>query len=98
MGRPVRKLRRFIKRTYDKGKGFKGKHKGKGKARHAFLAEMTDADVDQAFFGGKGKSGKNRSSGKGKGRKKKPHWSRRRENALLHMQFGRAFPCRVPPQ
>ena len=73
MNRPVRKLRRFIRRSYERGKGFKGKSKGRGKARHAYLAEMTDYDVDQVFFGGKGKGGgKNRSSGKGKGRKKNP--------------------------
>lgn len=65
MHKPVRCVRRFLKRR-TKGKG--GKGKARGSARFSFVADMTDEEVELAFFGsgcGKGK-GKPRSSGKGK--------------------------------
>lgn len=77
MGKPVRAIRRFVRR---KGKG-KGKGKGKsGKAGAAttFLAATSDEEVDQIFLGkGRGKGSKGghkgkRSSGKGKGRRLNP--------------------------
>jgi len=73
MGKPVRAVRRFIRR------GHKGKGKGKGKGRkagsaHAFLAALPDAEVEHVFKGkGKGRGGPIvRSSGKGKGRQGNP--------------------------
>ena len=44
MRKPVRKVRKFLKR--------KGKGRGKGKSRFSFLAEYTDEDLDNVFFGG----------------------------------------------
>lgn len=66
MRKPVRRVRRFMKR---KGKG-KGKHPG------FYLASLSDHELEQMFFA-KGKSGKSkgkgkRSSGKGKGRRTNP--------------------------
>ena len=74
MGKPVRKVRRFLKREPSKGKG---KGKGKGFNAGAFLANMSDDEVDQVFAykgkgKGKGKSKGKRSSGKGLGRKTNP--------------------------
>ena len=63
--KPVRKVRRFIKR---KGGG-KGRSKGKG--RYLCLEQLPDTQISQVFFGG-GKSGGKRTTGKGKGRKKNP--------------------------
>ena len=73
MQKPVRRVRRFLRRG---GKGH-SKGKGKGSSRFDFLANMDDAVVDTVFFGGKGKSkgkskGKHRSTGKGKGRRRNP--------------------------
>ena len=75
MKKPVRKIRRTIRREF----GRKGKGKGKGKRRRlhgrgvlAFLASLPDADYEEILFGkGKGK-GRRNSSGKGKGRKGNP--------------------------
>ena len=64
MKKPVRKVRRFIKR---KGGG-KGKSKGKG--RYLALDQTSDAQISEVFFGGK--TGGKRPTGKGKGRKKNP--------------------------
>ena len=65
MRKPVRRVRRFMKR---KGKG-KGKHPG------YFLTTLKDQEIENLFFGkgrkgckGKGK----RSSGKGRGRRQNP--------------------------
>ena len=57
-----------------KGKGFRGgKSKGKGKYRYSFLAEMSEPELDEIFFGRKGGGkGKSRSTGKGKGRRRNP--------------------------
>ena len=49
MRKPVRRVRRFIRR---KGKG---KGKGRGKSASAFFAEATDEEIEEVFFG-KGKS------------------------------------------
>ena len=70
-GKPVRKVRRFLKREKGKGKS-KGKGKVFGKGNYgaptagAYLATLTDTHVEQVFAikGGKGK----RSSGKGFGK------------------------------
>ena len=76
MRKPTRRVRKFVKhnpRTKGKGRG-----SGKGKGRFSFLAEMTDRDVEDIFYGGKGKNkgkngkGKRRSSGKGFGRTTNP--------------------------
>ena len=74
-GKPVRAVRRFIRRKgKGKGKGeIGGKGKGKGKV---FLAETSDAQASEIFLGkGKGKGGSKgmRSSGKGKGRQGNPN-------------------------
>ena len=70
MGKPTRKVRRFVRK---KGKG---KDKGKGKRRFDFLAELIDEKVDNISCGGKGESkGKakgKRSFAEGKGRKLNP--------------------------
>ena len=67
MQKPVRRTRRFIRRTG------KGKGQGKGKSRYSFLAEMNDDEVEETFFGeGKGYGKGKRSPGKGKGRRKNP--------------------------
>ena len=72
MQKPVRRVRRFIRRS---GKG-KGCSKGKGASRFEFLARMDDFAIDAAFFGGKaGKvksKGEHRSTGTGKGRRRNP--------------------------
>ena len=68
-GKPVRAVRRFIRRK-GKGKGGERGSKGKGKGK-VFLAETSDAELEEIFIGrGKGKGGLKgvRSSGKGKGR------------------------------
>jgi hypothetical protein len=71
MHKPTRRVRRFFRKPRrGKGKGY-GSGKGKGAHRYSFLSQMSDYEVDQVFFGGKGKGGK-RSSGKGKGRKRNP--------------------------
>ena len=66
MRKPVRRVRRFMKR---KGKG-KGKHPG------FFLQHLTDQEVEQTFFGkgpkGRGKGKGKRSTGKGRGRRQNP--------------------------
>ena len=53
-----------------KGRGCKGR----GKGRFSFLAELTDDEYEEAFFGRgrKGRGKGKRSSGKGKGRRKNP--------------------------
>ena len=53
-GKPVRKLRRFIRRKFGKGKG-KGKGKSSSFNATAYLTAMTDDDVEEVFFKGKGK-------------------------------------------
>ena len=71
MQKPVRRVRKFLRRS-GKGKA-RGKGKGKGSSRFDFLANMDDSAVDAVFFGGKGKpKGKRRSTGKGKGRRRNP--------------------------
>ena len=64
MRKPVRKVRRFIRR---KGKG-KGKHPG------FYLASLNDQDLEEMFFKGfrKGKGKGKRSTGKGRGRRTNP--------------------------
>ena len=67
MRKPVRRVRRFIKR----------KGKGKGKNPGYFLSTLRDQEIEQMFFGkggkkGKGKAKGKRSSGKGKGRRGNP--------------------------
>ena len=64
MNKPVRRVRRFIKR---KGGG---KSRGKGRQRYLCLEQMPDQQVSTVFFGGK--AGGGRTTGKGKGRKKNP--------------------------
>ena len=73
MGKPVRAVRRFIRR---KGKG-KGKGKGKNNpgSAPAHLSMLHDHEVEQVFFGkskGKGKRKGIRTSGKGKRRQLNP--------------------------
>ena len=77
MKKPVRKIRRTIRREF----GRKGKGKGKGKRRRlhgrgvlAFLASLPDTEYEEVLFGkGKGKGkGRRNTSGKGKGRKGNP--------------------------
>ena len=76
MGKPVRAVRRFIRRK-GKGKG-KGKGKsGKAGASSAFLSTLSDDEVEHIFIGkGKGKGGSKgkRSSGKRQGTKGEPFW------------------------
>ena len=80
--KPVRKVRRFIRKVF-KTKG-KGKGKGKrpqrlhGSALTAYVASFTDEEYELCFFGKKG-NGKGRGAGKGKrssgkgfGRKQNP--------------------------
>ena len=59
MRKPVRRVRRFLKR----------RGKGKGKRPGYFLSTLSDPEVEQLFFahgkGGKGKGNGKRSSGKG---------------------------------
>jgi hypothetical protein len=63
MRKPVRRVRRFLKR---KGKG-KGKHPG------FYLSTLTEPEIEGLFFAkGKGKGKGKRSSGKGKGRRTNP--------------------------
>ena len=63
MKKPVRKARRFIKRSV-------GRINGKGKQRYDAVASMDEDQYDKAFFGGTGKSkGARPTSGKGKGRR-----------------------------
>ena len=64
MRKPVRKVRRFIRR---KGKG-KGKHPG------FYLASLNDQELEEMFFKGfrKGKGKGKRSTGKGRGRRQNP--------------------------
>ena len=78
MGKPVRRLRRFMRhpaKGKSKGKGF-GYKKGKGKGVGAYLASLSDLEVETTFFGkgpkGRGKSKGKRSSGKGFGRGQNP--------------------------
>ena len=71
-GKPVRRVRRFLKRrpwNLSPGKG-----KGNGKNRFTFLAEETDENLETIFKGGgKGKGSKGRrTTGKGFGRKTNP--------------------------
>ena len=66
MRKPVRRVRRFMKR------------RGKGRGKHAghFLATMSDGEVAEFFSKngpkGRGKGKGKRSSGKGKGRRQNP--------------------------
>ena len=70
MKKPVRKVRRFVRRTH--GKGPKGKGKG-GKRRYGALQDLNGEQYDNVFFGGNGESkGYRPTSGKGKGRRKNP--------------------------
>ena len=66
MRKPVRRVRRFLKR---KGKG-KGKHPG------YFLSTLSESEIENMFFmKGKPRKGKGKGkfySGKGKGRKMNP--------------------------
>jgi hypothetical protein len=64
MRKPVRRVRRFLKR---RGKG-KGKHPG------YYLANLSEQEIESMFFakGRKGKGKGKRSSGKGKGRRQNP--------------------------
>ena len=68
MKKPVRKARRFFKRTFPNMR----QPKGKGKRRYHALMEMAGERYDEVFFGGKGNSkGKHQTTGKGKfGRRK----------------------------
>ena len=72
MQKPVRAVRRFVRRN-GKGKG-KGKGKaGKGGQASAYLASLPDPEVESVFKGkSKGKGKGTRSSGKGKGRSGNP--------------------------
>ena len=68
-GKPVRKVRRFLrKRPFNSSFG-----KGKGKNRFTFLADESDENLETIFKGkgGKGSKGR-RTSGKGFGRKTNP--------------------------
>ena len=78
--KPTRTVRRHVRRFIRHkglGKGYGSKSKGKGKSRpnpSAFLASLSDDEVQQVFKvagKGKGKGGK-RSTGKGKGRRTNP--------------------------
>ena len=76
-GKPVRAARRFVRRK-GKGKNAKTKGKSKGKRIGAYLAGLSDPEVDSIFLG-KGKKGGSkgfnkgkRSSGFGKGRRGNP--------------------------
>ena len=65
MKKPVRKVHRFLKRSFPQSRG----GKGKGKRRYG----LTEMQYDQIFFGGGGKSkGKRPTTGKGKGRRTNP--------------------------
>ena len=73
MGRPTRKVRKFLKRnTGHRLLRGKGKGRGRGAQRYAFLAELSQDEVDEVFFGGKGRGKGKRSSAKGKGRRTNP--------------------------
>ena len=67
MGKPVRRLRRFIRRNYRKGKG-KGKdnrHRFKGKGGYyTYLTELPPDEVESLYKG--------MSKAKGKGRRQHP--------------------------
>jgi hypothetical protein len=66
MRKPVRRVRRFLKR---RGKG-KGKHPG------YYLTNLKDQEIENMFFGKGHRKGKGkRSSGKGKGRRQNPKGS-----------------------
>ena len=74
--KPVRAVRRFVRR---KGKGSgKSKGPGKGKRVGTYLAELSDQEVDSIFLGkgkkggGKGFNKGKRSTGFGKGRRGNP--------------------------
>ena len=75
--KPVRKVRRFFRRTMKgKGKGKSGKRVS-GKGVSTFTMNLTDEEYEEMYFGkgkgkGKGKSKGKRSSGKGAGRKGNP--------------------------
>ena len=74
MGKPVRKVRRFVKRK-GKGKG-QGKYMGKRTAG-TYLNSLTSNEIEQVFKGKgkgrfKGKQFAGKSSGKGKGRTGNP--------------------------
>ena len=76
--KPTRTVRRHVRRfirNKGAGKGYRPKGKGKGRPNpSAFLASLSDEEVQQVFKvagKGKGKGGK-RSTGKGKGRRTNP--------------------------
>ena len=65
MGRPTRKVRKFLKKnTGHRLLRGKGKGRGRGAQRYAFLAELSQDQVDEVFFGGRGKGKGKRSSAK----------------------------------
>ena len=72
MRKPTRSARRLMKR-HPHGRG---KSRGKGKRRFQFMTEMTDADLEEVYFKGRGKRGGGkgfrRSTGKGRGRRRNP--------------------------
>ena len=67
--KPVRKARRFFKKSFPQLR----QPKGKGKGRYHAMTNMDAHQHDQVFFGGKGSSkGKHRTTGKGFGRRTNP--------------------------
>merc|ERR1712240_855563 len=70
-GKPVRRFRRFFKKSFRR----KGKGKGKGKGKRGNFSRggffYTQDDV-QCFLKGKGKGHRSHTSGKGHGRQKNP--------------------------
>ena len=69
MNKPVRKARRFFKKSFPQLR----QPKGKGKGRYHAMTNMDAHQHDQVFFGGKGSSkGKHRTTGKGFGRRTNP--------------------------
>eukprot|EP00973_Karenia_brevis_P027509 3794511-Karenia_brevis.AAC.1 len=62
MGKPIRKVRKFLKR--------KGRGKGtKGKQRFSFLTQMPEEEASILLYGKGGKGNRRKSSGKGFGRR-----------------------------
>ena len=69
MQKPVRKARRFFKRSFPQLR----QPKGKGKGRYNAMIQMDDQRYDQVYFGGKGLSkGKRQTTGDNFGRRTNP--------------------------
>ena len=94
MNKPTRRVRRFVKRK-GKGRSRKGTGRGRGKRRFAFLGDMMDNEIDNLFFGGKGKVSRAPLYRQGQGPATEPHRKRRRSDEVQHLWKRHALQSRV---